>query len=411
MKALQLINTSVVQSQLARLLIGKKYSDNDVIDGSGLDDTKGTDAVGALVSALTDGTYDTAIIATAMTANGAANVLNYDTYAKMRAKMKTASQGTLITSGTAAAGGSTVVITLEDKAESASAAANMIIVITGGTGIGEIKAIYSYNTGTRDATVGGANFTVDATSEYEIYDVSDYIKLILATDSDGKTIGRLTWEYLYPTLSSPLVVLYSGAYKYSWHSGTAAGAAAGTLTLAASVAAEDVGYNIATTAQVATNDFFADKYLYIVSGTGAGQLRKIASYVGSTRVATLDENWDTTPTGAVYRLVDGPADAIEQFKKMLSGDPQTIYPDFSTGRIFGDVAVLKAIQYVLDLTDDDADTAVVNKIVNRLIDNAGVLNDAPESGAVRASDMHQDQRYFFSEFLKAGYWIYKASIL
>jgi hypothetical protein len=63
--------------------------------------------------------------------------------------------------------------------------------------------------------------------------------------------------------------------------GTAAAGAAGTITL-------DSGAS-------AVNDFYNGCLVKIVAGTGAGQRRWITDYVGSTKVATVDSNWITTP--------------------------------------------------------------------------------------------------------------------
>ncbi len=70
--------------------------------------------------------------------------------------------------------------------------------------------------------------------------------------------------------------------------GTAAAGAAGTITLAASA--------------VATTDYYINQWIWIRSGTGAGQSRRIKSYT-SGRVATVDANWATNPsTDSVYYI-------------------------------------------------------------------------------------------------------------
>lgn len=43
------------------------------------------------------------------------------------------------------------------------------------------------------------------------------------------------------------------------------------------------------------NDFFKDHLLYLVSGTGGAQARRILSYNGTTKVATVDRSWSVTP--------------------------------------------------------------------------------------------------------------------
>lgn len=64
-------------------------------------------------------------------------------------------------------------------------------------------------------------------------------------------------------------------------SNTAQAGAAGTITLDASASA--------------TNDFYNDAIVYLTGGTGAGQVRLISGYVGSTKVATITPNWATNP--------------------------------------------------------------------------------------------------------------------
>ena len=69
---------------------------------------------------------------------------------------------------------------------------------------------------------------------------------------------------------------------------TAQAGAATTITLAASSSA--------------TNDAYSGWYLEIMAGTGAGQVRQITNYVGSTKVATVAA-WDTNPDNtSTYRM-------------------------------------------------------------------------------------------------------------
>ncbi|KKN07626.1 hypothetical protein LCGC14_1065110 [marine sediment metagenome] len=53
-----------------------------------------------------------------------------------------------------------------------------------------------------------------------------------------------------------------------------------------------------------TNDTYRFQIVGIISGTGAGQSRPIISYVGSTRVATIEPNWATNPSSdSVFVLI------------------------------------------------------------------------------------------------------------
>lgn len=72
---------------------------------------------------------------------------------------------------------------------------------------------------------------------------------------------------------------------------TAQAGGASTITLDASASATDSEYN--------------NHHLVIVSGTGAGQERKITGYVGATKVATVDTAWTTQPTSSSVFAVYG----------------------------------------------------------------------------------------------------------
>jgi len=77
---------------------------------------------------------------------------------------------------------------------------------------------------------------------------------------------------------------------------TAQAGAAGTITLDASASAVD--------------NFYQRCKILTTGGTGAGQCRSVASYVGSTKVATITPNWATNPdnTTTFAVLPDGLVD-------------------------------------------------------------------------------------------------------
>jgi len=51
------------------------------------------------------------------------------------------------------------------------------------------------------------------------------------------------------------------------------------------------------------DNFYDGQIIQITSGTGVGQSRVILSYVGSTKIATVTENWVTPPTSATYTIL------------------------------------------------------------------------------------------------------------
>ena len=93
--------------------------------------------------------------------------------------------------------------------------------------------------------------------------------------------------------------------------GTATAGAAGSITLPAAASATDDVYN--------------GSVVTIVSGTGAGQSsRFISDYVGSTKVASVDPNWTTTPDATSVVVVTAVAPA-----------PTTSVPDVNVKKLVG----------------------------------------------------------------------------
>ncbi len=55
-------------------------------------------------------------------------------------------------------------------------------------------------------------------------------------------------------------------------------------------------------------------YVTITGGTGVGQIRIIKDYVGSTKVATVDEAFTTTPTSASnYQVTTWTTESVNQY--------------------------------------------------------------------------------------------------
>lgn len=51
------------------------------------------------------------------------------------------------------------------------------------------------------------------------------------------------------------------------------------------------------------DDYYKDLYIKIASGTGSGQIRKIYSYTGATKVAEIEGQWETIPdVSSIYVL-------------------------------------------------------------------------------------------------------------
>jgi hypothetical protein len=64
----------------------------------------------------------------------------------------------------------------------------------------------------------------------------------------------------------------------------------------------------------ATDDIYNGMSISITGGTGAGQIRMIEDYVGSTKVATVDQAWDVNPNGtSTYEITSWSIYSVNQY--------------------------------------------------------------------------------------------------
>lgn len=154
--------------------------------------------------------------------------------------------------GTAQAGAASTITLSAGATSVTNAFVGCTIVITGGTGLFQVRRIIAYNGTTKVATVDrtwGTN--PDNTSTFAIYANSN------------------------PIISDE---------------GTAQAGGASTITLRAGASA--------------TDDIYINAFVTILSGTGSGQTRIISDYVGATKVATVDSAWDTQPDNtSIYAVI------------------------------------------------------------------------------------------------------------
>lgn len=90
--------------------------------------------------------------------------------------------------------------------------------------------------------------------------------------------------------------VYAGSFLPALVTGTAQAGTSTTITLAAGSSA--------------TNGYYNQHYVRITGGTGAGQIRQITGYVGSTKIASVDAAWSTTPDATSTYSVDQSASGI-----------------------------------------------------------------------------------------------------
>ncbi len=96
----------------------------------------------------------------------------------------------------------------------------------------------------------------------------------------GGTIKLLTESATTDTVKLALII----------RENTAQAGVAGSITLDASASS--------------VTDFYKNQLIVITSGTGVGQARFVSAYNGTTKVATVAENWATTPDGtSVFKVL------------------------------------------------------------------------------------------------------------
>lgn len=158
----------------------------------------------------------------------------------------------VMTNGTAQAGAATS-ITLASGASATNGLYDPgVILLTGGTGVGQARNILDYVGSTKVATV----------------------------DKAWRTNPDSTTTY----------VVQPGAYTPSVNEGLAAAGAASTITLNSGASAVDSTYN--------------GQWVFIRAGTGSDQARMVTGYVGSTKVATVSHAWQTNPDStSVYSML------------------------------------------------------------------------------------------------------------
>lgn len=160
----------------------------------------------------------------------------------------------------------------------------------------------SYTDGTTPMPVNVTQVSGDATAADNLeldYDGTGYAKSNSSVGSiDGNVGGDVLGEVVGGLGSAGGINTFDdliadkddewGALAAS-HSGTAQAGAATTITLAAGASA--------------TDDLYTGQIVFLTTGTGAGQARRITDYVGATKVATV-ATWATNPsTDTTYEIL------------------------------------------------------------------------------------------------------------
>jgi hypothetical protein len=111
-------------------------------------------------------------------------------------------------------------------------------------------------------------------------------------------------ETLTPSAVSGNITLTTTSSKHD--TGTAQAGTSTSITLKSSSSSSD--------------DYFNGLYITITGGTGAGQVRIITDYVGSTKVATVDRAWTTAPnSSSTYSITSWTTESVNQY---VNAQPQ-----------------------------------------------------------------------------------------
>lgn len=136
-----------------------------------------------------------------------------------------------------------------------------------------------------------------------------------------------------------------------------------------------------------TDDIYNDQLVAIVGGTGAGQVRRISDYVGSTQVASVEPNWATNPDNtSIFHLIRG---ARVDVGSWVGVTPNALV----SGRVDSRVgAIASGAIDAAAIADDAIDAGAIaanaitsSKIADNAITAAKIADNAIDAGSI-ASD-------------------------
>ncbi len=223
--------------------------------------------------------------------------------------------GSVVTADTCQSGSTVNTIVLASGASATDGAYDpSLIAIVGGTGSGQCRLVLQYTGSSRTAVV----------------------------DRNWKTTPDNTSEY----------VVYADAGREHVNEGQAQAGAAGTITLNALASSSD--------------DAYKNQFVYIRSGTGEDQARRVVSYNGTTKIVTVSDNWDVNPdaTSAYimipFACVEVQAVGGTELGSNVGGNLDTFFDDSgSTATVVSDIDGL-ATSSALSTHDGKLDTVDAN---------------------------------------------------
>lgn len=282
----------------------------------------------------------------------------------------------VIHSGTADAGASTTIDLQTGTASTTDDFYNdQIIYIVSGTGAGQGRIIEDYDGVTNQrATVGTWATNPDNTS---VYVILPFGSIPGASAPTAAAVADAVWD---EAMGDHVSEGSFGTMLQSAHEGTAQAGTASSLTLDASGSS-------------ATNDYYKYAVLQIVAGTGVGQSRQITAYDGTSKVATVDPAWTTTPsTDSEYVITSLGIDAAT-----LNQIADAVWDEERSGHIgagtFGEYVLADAARVSGSTTAADGLEAAVSggtPLPANVTQVGGIAQDLPTATDMQTIDDNVD---------------------
>jgi len=222
----------------------------------------------------------------------------------------------------------------------------------------------------------GTAVTVSATSakpEVDVYSVSD--------DATAANNCELFFDGTGYNAANSTVGEVS--YANITRSGTAQAGGASTITLDAAASAVD--------------EYYQGDIVYITGGTGASQSRQISSYVGATKIATVEPAWGTAPdVTSTFKLIAGSQANVTVTGTVDCNLTQvlgTAVTETTAGNVAGNISTIYDNADVLTtLTADTIATAAntivaygLDHLVSTSVTGTDIANDSIIASLVSAS--------------------------
>lgn len=176
-------------------------------------------------------------------------------------------------------------------------------VSTANTNTSLAGTAYAFHTGTAQA--GSVNTITLASSGPSATDDAYNNFVVEIVSGTGKDQARLISDYVGATKVATVSTNWSitpdstSVYTVHYHSGVAQSGSSDSITLSSASNPEEGAV------AVATDDYYNKCFIKLVGGKGRGQVRRIVDYVGSTKVVSIDVDWDVQPDSTTLYAVYG----------------------------------------------------------------------------------------------------------